>query len=147
MSTATASAPTAQAETPPASKKSGMFWKVVVLGLILAVIGIYGVMANSVTERWREIAIRLALGAGSERLLLAITGRAMLHCAAGVMTGLVFALSLARLLASLIYGVSVWDKQTFVIIPVSLLVVAFFACYGPTRQATRMDPMATLRRQ
>ena len=118
-----------------------------VLALILAALGIYGVMANSVTERWREIAIRIALGAGSERLLLSIIGRAMLHCMAGAMAGLVVALSLARLMATLIYGVSVWDKQTFVMIPVFLLVVAFFACYGPARPATRMDPMATLRRQ
>ena len=118
-----------------------------VLALILATVGVYAVMANSVTERWREIAIRMALGAQSGTLLLTITGRAMLHSAAGVILGLALALGLAKLVSSLIYGVSAWDTETFLGVPLALVAVAVLACYLPARRATQMDTMTTLRYQ
>jgi putative ABC transport system permease protein len=115
------------------------------LALILAAVGVYGVMANSVTERWREIAIRMALGAHSGRLLATVMRRALLFAAIGTTLGLVMALGLAKLLSSLIYGVNAWDTQTFVTAPVVLAVIALVASYLPARRATRMDTMATLR--
>lgn len=117
------------------------------VALILAAIGVYGVMANSVTERWREIAIRMALGAHSCRLLATVMRRALLFAAIGTTLGSALALSLARLLSSLIYGVSAWDTRIFVTAPVLLAAVALVACYLPARRATRMDTMATLRSQ
>jgi putative ABC transport system permease protein len=115
------------------------------LALILAAVGVYGVMANSVTERWREIAIRMALGAHSGRLLATVMRRALFFAAIGTTLGLVLALGLAKLLSSLIYGVSAWDTETFVTAPVVLAAIALVACYLPARRATRMDTMATLR--
>lgn len=115
------------------------------LALILAAVGVYGVMANSVTERWREIAIRMALGARSGRLLATVMHRALLFAAIGTTLGLVLALSLAKLLSSLIYGVSAWDTEIFITAPVLLTAIALVACYLPARRATRMDTMATLR--
>jgi len=117
------------------------------LALILAAVGVYGVMANSVTERWREIAIRIALGAHSGRLLATVMRRALLFAAIGTTLGLLLALGLARLLSNLIYGVSAWDTDIFVLVPLLLVVVALVACYLPARRATRMDTMATLRCQ
>jgi putative ABC transport system permease protein len=117
------------------------------LALVLAAVGVYGVMANSVTERWREIAIRIALGAHSGRLLATVMRRALLFAAIGTTLGLGLALGLARFLSNLIYGVSAWDTDIFVIVPLLLIVVALFACYLPARRATRMDTMATLRCQ
>jgi len=117
------------------------------LALILAAVGVYGVMANSVTERWREIAIRMALGAHSGKLLATVMGHALLFAAIGTTLGLVLALGFARLLSSLIYGVSAWDTDIFVMVPILLVVVALVACYLPASRATRMDTMATLRCQ
>jgi len=118
-----------------------------VLALILAAVGVYGVMANSVTERWREIAIRMALGAHSGKLLAVVMGRGLFFAAMGTTLGLVLALGLARLLSSLIYGVSAWDTGIFVMVPILLAAVALVACYLPARRATRMDTMAALRCQ
>lgn len=110
------------------------------VALILAGVGVYGVMANSITERCHEIAIRMALGARAERLFLTVTVRALFYSAIGLIVGLVLAFSLARLLSRLIYGVSAWDDPTFLVVPASLFAIAFLACYWPARRATRMDP-------
>lgn len=124
---------------------AGLMSAFAMLGLILAVIGVYGMMANSVAERWRELAIRMALGARSWRLLLTVIGRAFLFSVVGMVLGLFLSLSLARLLSSLIYGVSAWDAGTFISIPLLLAAIALLACYAPARRAVRMDPMAALR--
>src|SRR5215472_4497552 len=124
---------------------AGLMSAFAMLGLILAFVGVYGVMANSVAERWRELAIRVALGARSWRLLLTVIGRAFLFSAMGMALGLFLSLSLARLLASLIYGVSAWDAGTFISIPLLLAAIALLACYAPARRAVRMDPMLALR--
>jgi putative ABC transport system permease protein len=115
------------------------------LGLILACVGVYGVMANSVTERWRDLAVRMALGAHSWNLLSAVMGRAFLFSTIGMGTGLLVSLGLARLLSSLLYGVSAWDGGTFLTVPVFLAAVALLACYVPARRAIRMDPVVALR--
>lgn len=117
------------------------------VALILAAVGVYGVMANSVTERWREIAIRMALGAHSGKLLATVMRRGLLFATIGTTLGFILALGLARFLSSLIYGVSAWDTDTFVMAPVLLATVAVVACYLPARRATRMDTMAALRCQ
>jgi putative ABC transport system permease protein len=124
---------------------AGLMSAFALLGLILAFVGVYGVMANSVAERWRELAIRMALGARSWRLLLTVIGRAFLFAAVGMALGLFLSLSLARLLSTLIYGVSAWDAGTFISVPLSLAAIALLACYAPARRAVRMDPMAVLR--
>jgi putative ABC transport system permease protein len=104
-------------------------------------------MANSVTERGREIAIRMALGAHSGKLLAKVMCRALLFAAIGATLGSVLTLGLARFLSSLIFGVSAWDTDIFVMVPVLLATVALVACYLPARRATQMDTMATLRCQ
>jgi putative ABC transport system permease protein len=124
---------------------AGLMSAFALLGLVLAFVGVYGVMANSVAERWRELAIRMALGARSWRLLLTVIGRAFLFSATGMALGLFLSLSLARLLSSLIYGVSAWDSVTFIFVPLLLAAIALLACYAPARCAVRMDPMVALR--
>jgi putative ABC transport system permease protein len=124
---------------------AGLMTGFALLGLILACVGVYGVIANSVTERWREFAIRMALGAHSSKLLFAIIGRALLYSAMGVTAGVALSLGLAKLLSSLIYGVSAWDTSTFLAVPILLAMVALFACYAPARRAVRMNPVVALR--
>jgi putative ABC transport system permease protein len=124
---------------------AGLMSAVAVLGLILACVGVYGIMAHSVTERWRDLAVRMALGAHSWQLLSAVMGRTFLFSAIGTGAGLVASLGLARLLSSLIYGVSAWDGVTFLTVPLFLAAVSLFACYVPARQAIQMDPMVALR--
>ena len=115
------------------------------LGLILACVGVYGVMAHSVTERWRDLAVRMALGAHSWKLLSAVMGRALLFSTIGMGAGLLLSLGLSRLLSNLIYGVSAWDGATFLTVPLFLTAVGLLACYVPARRAIRMDPMVALR--
>jgi len=124
---------------------AGLMSAFALLGLILAFVGVYGVMANSVAERWHELAIRMALGARFWRLLVTVIGRAFLFAATGMALGLFLSLSLARLLSSLIYGVSAWDAGTFISIPLLLAAIALLACYAPARRAVCMDPMVALR--
>ncbi len=124
---------------------AGLMAVFALLGLILACLGIYGVVANSIMERWRELAIRMALGARSWKLLFTTIGRALLLSTLGMATGLFMSFGLARLLSSLIYGVSAWDASTFLLVPGLLMVVSLLACYVPARRAIRMDPMLALR--
>jgi predicted permease len=115
------------------------------LALILAVIGIYGVMSHSVSQRTHEIAIRMALGARRGDVLRLVVGRALLMTAAGVAIGLGAATALAHLMASLVYGVRPLDPLTFASVASLLVAVAFAATYLPARRATRIDPNAALR--
>ncbi len=116
-----------------------------ILALILSAIGVYALMANSVAERRREIGIRLALGAQKLNVLNTVMGRALIATSVGLTCGVVLALALARLLSSLIYGVSAWDTETFVIILILLALVALTATYIPARRTTSIDPAQTLR--
>jgi putative ABC transport system permease protein len=115
------------------------------LGLVLAVIGIYGVVAYSVMQRTREIGIRVALGASSGEVLKLVVAQGMLPVFLGVAIGLGGAFALTRLLSSFLFGVTTTDTATFLVTAVLLTGVALVACFVPARKAARIDPMVALR--
>jgi predicted permease len=115
------------------------------LALLLAAVGLYGVMAYNVSQRTREIGVRMAIGANTNDVRNMIVRQGLLLASGGVVIGAAVALGLARLVTNLLYGVSGADPLTFATIPTLLLIVAALATYVPAWKASRVDPVAALR--
>jgi putative ABC transport system permease protein len=115
------------------------------LAMVLAALGIYGVISYSVTQRTREIGVRMALGADASRVRAMVVGQGLRLCLIGLAVGVLTALALTRLLSSQLFGVSPSDPATYATLAAIILIVAAAASLVPALRATRVDPMVALR--
>jgi putative ABC transport system permease protein len=116
-----------------------------VIALVLAVIGIYGVMSHSVMQRRSEIGIRVAFGATARNILGSVLGRGLVVIGIGMAVGLAASLGLTRIISNSLFGVTASDPTTYGVVLLALFVVAFFACYVPARRALKVDPLVAMR--
>jgi putative ABC transport system permease protein len=126
---------------------SKMFTAFAAIALVLAAVGVYGVISYSVSQRTREIGVRVALGAQRTNVLRLIVGHGALLAAAGIGIGLAGAFGVTRFLRSMLYGVSPFDPVSFVVVTLVLSGIAFLASYLPARRAARVDPIEALRQE
>jgi putative ABC transport system permease protein len=122
-----------------------LFSSFAVLALVLASVGIYGIVSYSVSQRTVEIGIRMALGANSGDVLKLVMRTGIVLVLTGIAIGITGALALTRFLTTLLFGITPTDTSTFVVIPIGLLVLALAACLIPARRATKVDPLVALR--
>jgi putative ABC transport system permease protein len=115
------------------------------LALVLACIGLYGVISYMVAQRTHEIGVRMALGAQAGDVLGLVIRQGMSLAVVGLVVGIGIGSAVTRFFSDMLFGVSARDPLTFVGVPVLLLLVAFLACYIPARRATRIDPLTALR--
>jgi predicted permease len=115
------------------------------MALVIAAVGVYGVISYSVAQRTHEIGVRVALGASRARILRMVLAQGMRLAVFGIGVGLIASYWVAGLLRDLLYGVTPWDPATLIAVTVALLAVAFAACWIPARRATRVDPLVALR--
>jgi len=115
------------------------------MALAIGIIGIYGVISYTVSQRTREIGIRLALGAQQNSITRMFVQHALVLSGIGAAIGLAAAFGLMRLMSSLLFGISPRDPLTYIVVPIALVIVAAFASYLPARRAAAVDPANTLR--
>ncbi len=131
-------------DVAPQQFTAGLVIGFALLALILAVVGVYGVMSYAVSQRTREIGIRMALGAGRAEVVRMVAGRGLRIVLAATLLGVLAAFASGRVMQRQLYGVSATDVTTFVLVPTALVVVAMLACYLPARRAARVDPLIAL---
>jgi ABC-type antimicrobial peptide transport system permease subunit len=118
-----------------------------VVALLITIIGLYGVLAYSVSERTREMGIRMALGAQRGNVLALVIRQGLKLAVVGIVIGLLGAWGLTRLMSTLLFGVRPTDAVTLLSVVLVLVMVALFACYVPARRATKVDPLVALREE
>jgi len=114
------------------------------IALIMAVVGVYGVMSHSVTQRTSEIGIRVAFGATARNILAIVLSQGLTVIGLGLVVGLAASLAATRIISSSLYGITATDPATFTVVVLTLFVIACVACYVPARRALKVDPVVAM---